>query len=100
MVSDRTIGSLFIAIAIIGIIIYFWLLFIAPQIYPSIDWIAIKITAFVAVALILGIIGYIGYTLVTTPPPIPPEELEKMLKEEEERIKRELEKESSRGSAI
>ena len=100
MASDRTIGSLFIAIAAIGIIIYFWLLFIAPQLYPSIDWIVIKITAFIAVALILGIIGYIGYTLVTTPPPMPPEELEKMLKEEEERIKRELEKEAKEEATV
>ncbi|RLG84237.1 MAG: transcriptional regulator [Thermoprotei archaeon] len=94
MASDRTIGRVFIAIAIVGTVTYFCLLFILPQIYPGIDWIVIKITVFLAVALILGIIGYIGYTLITTPSPMPPEELEKMLREEEERIKRELEKEN------
>ncbi len=93
MASDRAIGGVLIAAAVIGIIVYFWLLFIAPQTFG--EWIVLlvlEITAFIAVALALGVVGYIGYTLATTPPPVPPEELEKMLKEEEERIKKELEK--------
>ncbi|MEM2211524.1 MAG: hypothetical protein QW372_01880 [Nitrososphaerales archaeon] len=65
MNKDQLIGmSIFIA-SIVGIIIYGWLIFfIAPQL-------VLQVSAFIAIAIILGIMAWIGYTLATTPPPAP-----------------------------
>jgi len=50
--------------SIIVAIIYGWLIFT-----PSIATIVIQITIFVAVAALLGILAWIGYTMATTPAP-------------------------------
>ncbi len=50
--------------SIIVAIIYGWLIFT-----PSITTIVIQITIFVAVAALLGILAWIGYTMATTPAP-------------------------------
>ena len=50
----------------------------------------IKITVFVAVAGVMGILAWIGYTLATTPPPKPIEEIEKELEEELKKLEKEL----------
>ena len=65
------------AAAVIGILVYAWILFFT-------DWalILLQITAFIAVAGVLGILAWIGYTLATTPPPKPIEEIEKELEKE------------------
>jgi len=58
-------GTLLLAIGVCGIILYGWLLFF----YNA--TLTLQITAFGGVAIILGIIGWIGYTMATTPPPEP-----------------------------
>ncbi len=58
-------GILLLATGVCGIILYGWLLFF----YNA--TLILQITAFCAVAIILGIIGWIGYTMATTPPPEP-----------------------------
>jgi len=63
--------------AIAGIIIYGWIMF-----FTSWDIILLKITGFIAIAGVLGILAWIGYTLATTPPPKPIEEIEKELEKE------------------
>jgi len=65
------------AASVIGILVYAWILFFT-------DWalILLQITAFIAVAGVLGILAWIGYTLATTPPPKPIEEIEKELEKE------------------
>ena len=55
-------GLLVLIGSIIGIIIYGWLLF-------SFATIVLQITAFVAIAAVLGILAWIGYTMATTTPP-------------------------------
>ena len=80
MSRDQLIGTLLIAVSIIAIAVYLWLLFFPP--ITGIDFILIKITAAVAIAAIFGILGWIGYTLATTPPPKPIEEIEKEIEEE------------------
>ena len=50
----------------------------------------IKITVFIAVAAVMGILAWIGYTLATTPPPKPIEEIEKELEEELKKLEKEL----------
>jgi len=80
MSRDQLIGTLLIAVSIIAIAIYLWLLFFPP--ITGIDFVLIKITAAIAIAAIFGIVGWIGYTLATTPPPKPIEEIEKEIEEE------------------
>ena len=62
--KDQTWGAGILAASILGIVIYAVLLYLYPQ--P-----VLQITAFVAVAGILGITAWIGWTMATTPPPPP-----------------------------
>jgi len=64
MANDRVLGGgilggSFVGIIIYGLLLYYW------------STIVLQVTAFVAVALILGILAWIGYTMATTPPPEP-----------------------------
>jgi predicted DNA-binding transcriptional regulator len=70
-----------------GIAVYGWLL--TSPYYLAI----LKLTAFVAVAGVLGILAWIGYTLATTPPPKPIEEIEKEIEEELKKLEEEAKKE-------
>lgn len=72
--DDRVLGAGILVGSIVGIGVYFWLVFLSP-------WaqLVIQASAFVAVAAILLIMAWIGYTLATTPPPKPIEEIEKEL---------------------
>jgi len=70
-----------------GIAVYGWLL--ASPYYQLI----LRLTAFVAVAGVLGILAWIGYTLATTPPPKPIEEIEKEIEEELKKLEEEAKKE-------
>lgn len=65
MSSDKNIGFLLLAIGAVGILVYGWLIFVAAPL------LMLQITAFLAVAAVLGIVGWIGYTMATTPPPEP-----------------------------
>ena len=73
-----------------GIVIYGWILFFT-------EWtmLLLQLTGFVAVAAILGILAWIGYTLATTPPPKPIEEIEKELEEELKKLEDEEKKTGS-----
>jgi len=71
MSNDRTLGGAILIGSIIGIAIYFWLLFMSPW-----AWLTIQVSAFAAVGMILLIIAWIGYTLATTPPPMPLEDFD------------------------
>jgi len=81
MHRDQIIGSLITIASVIVIIVYAWILFFT-------EWslLLMRITAFIAVAGVLGILAWIGYTLATTPPPKPIEEIEKELEEELEKV--------------
>ena len=71
MANDRTLGSLILLGSLAGIVIYFWLLFMSPW-----AWLTIKISALLAVGMVLLIMAWIGYTLATTPPPMPLEDFD------------------------
>ena len=92
MNRDQLIGGLILVASIAGIIIYSWILFFT-------DWsiILLQLTAFVAVAGVLGILAWIGYTLATTPPPKPIEEIEKELEEELKKLETEMEDKESQS---
>ena len=64
MNKDQAIGAIILVISIAGILIYAWLIYAYPVV-------VLQITAFVAVAGILVIVGWIGWTMATTPPPAP-----------------------------
>jgi len=91
MSRDQLIGALLMAGSIAGILIYGYLL-ITPYSY-----IVLQLTAFVAVAGVLGILAWIGYTLATTPPPKPIEEIEKEIEEELKKLEAEMKKEEEEG---
>ena len=84
MSRDQAIGTAILAGSIGGILIYFYLVFLS-------SWILLimQLTAFIAVAGVLGILAWIGYTLATTPPPKPIEEIEREIEEEMKNIEAE-----------
>lgn len=57
-------GAVILLVSVIGIVVYAWLLYAYAVI-------VLQVTAFIAVAGILGIAAWIGYTMATTPPPAP-----------------------------
>lgn len=82
MSKDQAIGAALMAGSIAGIIVYGWLLINYPMII-------LQLTGFIAVAGVLGILAWIGYTLATTPPPKPIEEIEKEIEEELKKLEEE-----------
>ena len=66
MVNDRSLGTLILVGSIVGVLVYLYLILIYPLLI-------LQITAFVAVAALLGILAWIGYTMATTPPAAPVE---------------------------
>jgi len=75
--NDRVLGAGILLGSILGIGVYFYLVFLS-------QWsvLVIQISAFAAVGAVLIIVAWIGYTLATTPPPTPLEDLD--FKEETE----------------
>ena len=74
--NDRAIGALILALSVLAMVGYF-LWFFGPYLpgWPwwnqaASEW-AIRIPVIVAVYAVLGILGWIGYTMATTPPPVP-----------------------------
>lgn len=61
--NDKVMGYVIVLGSLFGIACYFYLLFVSP-------WalLVLQVSAFVAVAAVLTIIAWIGYTLATTPP--------------------------------
>lgn len=74
--DDRILGGLILVGSLVGVCLYFWLVFLSP-------WylLIVQVSAFVAVAAVLAIMAWIGYTLATTPPPAPLEDLSRDLEE-------------------
>lgn len=87
MSRDQTVGALLCVGSILGILAYGWLLFAS-------EWAmqVLQLTGFIAVTAILGILAWIGYTLVTTPSPKPIEEVEKELEMVEKEESKPVEK--------
>ena len=71
MVDDRVTGGAILVVSLGGIVAYFWLLFMSPW-----AWLTLQVSAFLAVGMVLLIMAWIGYTLATTPPPMPLEDFD------------------------
>ena len=69
--KDKILGYIILIGSLVGIACYFYLVFLSP-------WalLVVQISVFLAVAAILAIMAWIGYTLATTPPPEPLEDFE------------------------
>jgi predicted DNA-binding transcriptional regulator len=64
MSKDQVYGGIILVVSLVGLVLYSWLLY-------AFATIVLQITAFVAVALVLVIAAWIGWTMATTPPPAP-----------------------------
>ncbi len=64
LANDRALGGTISILSVIGIVAYGLVLFYWPLII-------LEITSFLAVVLLLGILAWIGWTMVSTPPPEP-----------------------------
>ncbi len=102
MGRDQVIGGLIAVISVIVIVVYGYLVFLPPDISifgMPVDIFILKLTGFVAVLGVFGILSWIGYTLATTPPPKPIEEIEKELEEELKKLEKEVAEEEGEGKA-
>ncbi|RLF14894.1 MAG: transcriptional regulator [Thermoprotei archaeon] len=96
MSKDQVIGLIILVVSVVVILVYGWLVFSPPELYVfnmPVDIFVLKLTGFLAIAGIFGIIAWIGYTLATTPPPKPIEELEKELEKELKELEKEIKEE-------
>ena len=68
--NDKALGYIILIGSLAGIVCYFYLVFLSP-------WalLVVQVSVFLAVAAVLAIVAWIGYTLATTPPPEPLEDL-------------------------
>ena len=64
MNKDQAIGAVILIGSVAGIAAYAWLLY-------AFAMIVLQATAFLAVAAVLVILAWIGWTMATTPPPEP-----------------------------
>ncbi len=73
MDKDQGLGWLILVCSVLGIALYYYLVFMSAW-----SFLTIQVSAFLAVAMVLLIIAWIGYTLATTPPPMPLEDFDMM----------------------
>ena len=74
--DDRVAGAVMIAVSIIVMLTYIYLVFTPPPITvmgDPIDIFTLKVMGLVALATIFGLLSWIGYTLITSPRPEPEE---------------------------
>ena len=71
---DRSLGALLLAIALVAMVGYFWLLFLAPEdavfLGKTVNEWAIIIPVIIIVYAVLVIVAWIGWALASTPPPL------------------------------
>lgn len=87
MSKDQALGFGMMITSIVVILIYGWLVFLSEY-----ALLILKLTGFIAVAGVFGILAWIGYTLASTPPPKPIEEIEKEIEEELKKLESETQK--------
>ena len=88
MNSDQVLGAFILVGSVIGVVVYGALLFLLGE---TISLLTLQVSAFLAVAFVLGIMAWIGYVMATTPPPKPIEEVEKEVEVETKETKTESE---------
>ncbi len=68
--DDRVLGYVILVGSLVGVACYFYLVLLSPWVL-----LVVQVSAFLAVAAVLLVVAWIGYTLATTPPPEPLEDL-------------------------
>ncbi len=76
MGGKRLLGAAIALLALAGIAVYAWLVFLSPW-----SLLTLQATGFIAVAAILGFLAWVGYVMASTPPPRPLEEIQRRLDE-------------------
>ncbi len=77
MSRDQVLGIGMMAVSAVVILVYAWLVFLS-----DLAILILKLTGFIAIAAVFGILAWIGYTLATTPMPKPIEEIEEEIEKE------------------
>jgi len=72
---DRSLGALFLALALVAMVGYFWLLFLAPEdtvfLGKTVSEWAIIVPVIIIVYAVLVVVAWIGWALASTAPPLP-----------------------------
>ena len=72
---DRSLGALLLALALVAMVGYFWLLFLAPEdtvfLGKNVNEWAIIIPVIIIVYAVLVVVAWIGWALASTAPPLP-----------------------------
>jgi hypothetical protein len=72
---DRSLGALLLALALVAMVGYFWLLFLVPDdaVYlgKTVNEWAIIIPVMIIVYAVLVVVAWIGWALASTAPPLP-----------------------------
>jgi hypothetical protein len=72
---DRSLGALLLALALVAMVGYFWLLFLVPDdaVYlgKTVNEWAIIIPVIIIVYAVLVVVAWIGWALASTAPPLP-----------------------------
>jgi len=72
---DRSLGALLLTIALVAMVGYFWLLFLAPEdavfLGKTVNEWAIIIPVIIIVYAVLVVVAWIGWALASTAPPLP-----------------------------
>ncbi|MFP3281029.1 MAG: transcriptional regulator, partial [Vulcanisaeta sp.] len=77
MNRDKAVGLALLVVSIVIIVVYAYVMFATHYAF-----LLLQLTGVVAVAVVFGILAWVGYALATTPPPKPIEEIEKEIEEE------------------
>ncbi len=90
MASPKATGYLLLAVSVILVIVYVYGIVIAPDtpvMGEKLSTILITYTVLAIVFIIAGVLGYLGYLIVSTPLPKPVEEFIKEYSEEIKKVK-------------
>jgi hypothetical protein len=72
---DRSLGALILTIALVAMVGYFWLLFLAPEdavfLGKTVNEWAIILPVIIIVYAVLVVVAWIGWALASTAPPLP-----------------------------
>ena len=72
---DRSLGALLLTLALVAMVGYFWLLFLAPEdavfLGKTVNEWAIIVPVIIIVYAVLIVVAWIGWALASTAPPLP-----------------------------
>ncbi len=91
MSRDRVIGLVLLVVSVVIIVAYAYVMFATPTQYALF---LLKLTGVAAVAVVFGILAWVGYALATTPPPKPIEEIEKEIEEELKKLEQQAQEQT------